>query len=350
MFGGSEYEDQGQDDLAVQSQAQDQALESKSQQGNCAIKILLSNKHAGSLIGKNGSTILSFQAATGSRVRVSRADESFPGTQYRVVLITGAFDAVAACLTLIIEQVHKHFADYPFGDKEAPSVDLKAQRTLNLVVPSGSSGLIIGRRGETVRAMAGKSGSHIQLAGMERQVAGLSERVLSLTGTLQGNLSAASFILQLLSEDPSGKYDNLSTTYRSYNAPQQYQPPLQQQPSHMQNLSQPYGHSQSPYGLGGLQSGLPGLGPGPARGGAGGILAASTTLTLQVPDELVPTLLGKGGSVMKDMEERSGARIRVSQKGDFVPGTSNRLVTISAGTHHEAHNAYLMVAHRIGFA
>ncbi len=130
--------------------------------GDMAIKVLVSNKDAGSLIGKNGSTIVSFQALTGSRVRVSRADEPFPGTQERVVLITGSLECVNKCLSLVIEQVHKHFADYPYADKEVQPLDPNAHRTMNLVVPAGASGLIIGRGGDTVRALASKSGTRAE--------------------------------------------------------------------------------------------------------------------------------------------------------------------------------------------
>ena len=184
-----------------------------------AIKVLVSNKDAGSLIGKNGSTIVSFQAATGSRVRVSRADEPFPGTQERVVLITGTLDCVSRCLALVIEQVHKHFADYPYADKEVQQLDPNAHRTMNLVVPAGASGLIIGRGGDTVRALASKSGSHIQLAGRERQIQGLSERLLCLTGSLASNVAASRYILEILHDDPCGKYDNVSTSYRGFATP-----------------------------------------------------------------------------------------------------------------------------------
>jgi hypothetical protein len=60
------------------------------------------------------------------------------------------------------------------------------------------------------------AGSHIQLAGRERQIQGLSERLLCLTGSLASNVAAARYILQILHEDPSGKYDNVSTSYRGY--------------------------------------------------------------------------------------------------------------------------------------
>ena len=65
-----------------------------------------------------------------------------------------------------------------------------------------------------VRVCAGDAGSHIQLAGRERQIQGLSERLLCLTGSLSANVAAAQHILQILHMDPSGKYDNVSTSYR----------------------------------------------------------------------------------------------------------------------------------------
>ena len=74
-----------------------------------------------------------------------RADEPFPGAQERVVLITGSLECVSQCLSLVIEQVHKHFTDYPYADKEAQLLDPNAHRTMNLVVPTGASGRAAGR-------------------------------------------------------------------------------------------------------------------------------------------------------------------------------------------------------------
>jgi RNA-binding protein Nova len=71
-------------------------------------------------------------------------------------------------------------------------------------------------------------------------------------------------------------------------------------------------------------------------------------MTMQVPDAVVPIILGKGGAIMREIQQRSGARIRVSQKGEYVPGTTDRMVTITAPTHQEAHGAYLLVAQKIG--
>ena len=58
--------------------------------------MLAMNKDAGTVIGRGGATINKMQQATGSRIRVSNAHEYFPGTQDRVVLVTGPLESVSA--------------------------------------------------------------------------------------------------------------------------------------------------------------------------------------------------------------------------------------------------------------
>lgn len=39
---------------------------------------------------------------------------------------------------------------------------------------------------------------------------------------------------------------------------------------------------------------------------------------------MVGVILGKGGATVIDMQHQTGARIQVSQRGDYIPGTQNR--------------------------
>ncbi len=48
-----------------------------------------------------------------------------------------------------------------------------------------------------------------------------------------------------------------------------------------------------------------------------------------VPDALIGVILGRGGSYLHEIQQYSGARIEISQRGHYVPGTTNRVVTIS---------------------
>lgn len=55
----------------------------------------------------------------------------------------------------------------------------------------------------------------------------------------------------------------------------------------------------------------------------------TTTVTVGVPDNIVGAILGRGGSTINELQSVSGARITVSQRDELMPGTENRILTIS---------------------
>ena len=57
--------------------------------------------------------------------------------------------------------------------------------------------------------------------------------------------------------------------------------------------------------------------------------AGQVQMRLAIPETSVGLLVGKGGIGIKELMSVSGASMKVSQKGDVVPGTTNRIVTIS---------------------
>eukprot|EP00001_Collodictyon_triciliatum_P126938 22222_3 len=67
-----------------------------------AIKLLVANKDAGTVIGRSGATIQTIQQKTGCRVRVSNNGDYYPGTNDRVVLVTGTTEAVAQGVGLVV--------------------------------------------------------------------------------------------------------------------------------------------------------------------------------------------------------------------------------------------------------
>ena len=50
-------------------------------------------------------------------------------------------------------------------------------------------------------------------------------------------------------------------------------------------------------------------------------------LQLQVPDKLIGSVLGKAGATLKEIQMQTGARITISKRGEYAPGTQNRCVT-----------------------
>ena len=59
--------------------------------------------------------------------------------------------------------------------------------------------------------------------------------------------------------------------------------------------------------------------------------AETVTLSFEVGEHIVGALLGPGGRSIIDLQTWSGASIEVSKKGEFAPGTRNRIVTVTGG-------------------
>ena len=75
-------------------------------------------------------------------------------------------------------------------------------------------------------------------------------------------------------------------------------------------------------------------------------IQSTATLELTVPDELIGAVLGKQGKTITEFMQYSGAKIQVSQKGEYVPGTNNRKVVIT-GDFNCAQTAHFLITQRL---
>ncbi len=53
------------------------------------------------------------------------------------------------------------------------------------------------------------------------------------------------------------------------------------------------------------------------------------SVKISVSDTMVGAILGKRGQTLMELQNKSGTKIKISQRGEFIPGTNNRIVTIS---------------------
>jgi len=67
---------------------------------------------------------------------------------------------------------------------------------------------------------------------------------------------------------------------------------------------------------------------------------------LQVPDKRVAAIVGKYGQHLAEIRNTSGAKVAISQKGELVPNTNDRLVTVS-GTVQSIHMAHILILQRL---
>uniref|UniRef100_A0A3Q3GBM8 Zgc:110045 n=1 Tax=Labrus bergylta TaxID=56723 RepID=A0A3Q3GBM8_9LABR len=124
-------------------------------------------------------------------------------------------------------------------------------------------GSIIGKKGETVKKMREESGARINIS-----EGSSPERIVTITGPTEGIFRAFSMIAQKFEEDITAAMTNSSVTSK---------PPV--------------------------------------------------TLRLVFPGSQCGSLIGKGGSKIKEIRETTGAQVQVA--GDMLPDSTERAVTIS---------------------
>lgn len=75
---------------------------------SASIKFLVTNTLAGSIIGSKGTAIKELIEVSGARVSISGAQEFYPGTTDRVLLITGNLESLTTAIALIWELIYIH--------------------------------------------------------------------------------------------------------------------------------------------------------------------------------------------------------------------------------------------------
>lgn len=70
-------------------------------------------------------------------------------------------------------------------------------------------------------------------------------------------------------------------------------------------------------------------------------------IQMSIPDSLIGAVLGRGGSTLNELQSSTNTRIRISQRGVYVPGTTNRVVTISGSTGESVATAQYLINQRL---
>ncbi|XP_033856157.1 poly(rC)-binding protein 3-like isoform X10 [Acipenser ruthenus] len=140
---------------------------------------------------------------------------------------------------------------------------LNVTLTIRLLMHGKEVGSIIGKKGETVKKMREESGARINIS-----EGSCPERIVTITGPTDAIFKAFSMIALKFEEDINASMTNSTVTSK---------PPV--------------------------------------------------TLRLVVPGSQCGSLIGKGGSKIKEIRETTGAQVQVA--GDMLPNSTERAVTIS---------------------
>ena len=195
----------------------------------CAIKLLVSNNVAGSIIGRSGQTISELQSQSSTRIKLSQTGDYFPGSQDRVCLVQGQNENVKTALGLLLERLYvlqehqhtQHMAWQSNRTEAPPTFDF----VVRILVPTSSCGMIIGKSGSNIRQMEEASGvSSVRLSPKDvvdpnypsaTIVSATSERIVTLTGpNLESCLNCVFIILDGMTSHPDiCRYTNMTTSY-----------------------------------------------------------------------------------------------------------------------------------------
>lgn len=175
------------------------------------LKMLIPSVAAGAIIGKGGETIAEIQKNVGARIKMSKPNDFYPGTNERICLITGGKDAIATIV---------HFLNTKIKEKPDPNakpaidfdnkIAAEREKQMKVIVPNSTAGMIIGKGGSYIKLLKEKSGAFIQLSQKSKETT-LPERVITIIGDDDNLKEALDWILMKVVEDPqSGSCLNIS--------------------------------------------------------------------------------------------------------------------------------------------
>ena len=232
-----------------------------------AIKLLVSNNVAGSIIGRSGQTISDLQMESVTRIKLSQSNDCYPGTQDRVCLVQGHPENVKTAINLLLtrlyalqqQQHYHHFTwqqqqqqheranmhDPIYGGLHMDPAILAHAPTFSfgvqILVPTPCCGMIIGKGGTNVKHIVDSTGvTSVRLSPKESgcseipqgivylqqspqqkgfetagQMSTTSERVVSIIGPdFNSCLKCVFLVLDGMTMYPDiSRYANLTTSY-----------------------------------------------------------------------------------------------------------------------------------------
>jgi len=345
------------------------------------IKVLVPNDAAGAIIGKGGGNLGDLKSRYGATIRISHNRETYPGTDERIVILTGEVGQIIDLHNYIIDKV-----------ADARGVDgTKNDRRGNMVkmiLPNITAGLIIGKKGATIKSLKEESSAYIDLTGRDESPVD-GERILTIKGNTEQRLDAARLVINKVASDP----DNMANTSLKYShrgrsgdqssrdqrrggdQPLRDQRRGGDQPLRDQRRdgASRFNDNRQGGGIGGAQQPPlnPSVGLGMGGGGAnlsglaevaqqlvglaqqgqqnqnvaGSIDGIKTTVQIQmeIPDVIVAPIVDINGNTLREFIQFSGAQIDIA-RSDL--GLSHKLLTIR-GDLNQTQIAYHLVNQKV---
>lgn len=299
------------------------------------LRVLVSSRVAGSIIGRGGANIKKLRTDNNARVRVPDC----PGPE-RVMSIEA--ESEDQLLTVIKQSMEMILED---AGKGKSSMSGKDSLELRLLIHQSQVGGIIGKGGSKIKEIKESSGANVKAYGNCAPQS--TERVVAVIGSVEHIVQAIKEVLNVLKENETRGRDepydpiNFDAIYayeyggygaeaemRNFNGPQggpNYRPPFGGASRFDSSGSGPSRYDRSASGPSFEQSS--GFG-GPSFRGSSAIDESGPQETSQVtiPADMAGAIIGPGGNRIKQIRLDSKSGITI---GEPLPESNERIITIT---------------------
>lgn len=228
--------------------------------GTLSVVIRIPTDSVGLLIGKGGMTIKTMQMRTACNIQVQRDVEADPSATTRDVTLSGTEQQIEDAKREICNLVSGLTG--PAMDGQGGDVAIPGMAMITVTVPQSVVGGVIGRQGETIKAIQYKTGARVQVSRDTTQ----PEREITITGSDTGVALARAEIEQIARESQERDRGG-GDRRRSYNDSYDYGDPYSRQAAMYgsdQYYAAPYGYPMAGYYGAGQAYPMPGYGYPPA--------------------------------------------------------------------------------------
>eukprot|EP00605_Chrysophyceae_sp_TOSAG23-4_P000795 GSChrysophyteH1.ASY1.ANO1.884.1 assembled CDS len=234
--------------------------------------LMVPNRVTGGLIGRGGDNLALLQRETGAKLQIQSQKEMAPGSDNRKVTITGS----EANVSVLKEKIESYVREKTNNAAVIAQQDKKFVETMQ--VPDNRVGTIIGKGGSKMREIMETTRTVIKIPTMH-DPDNSEVRTISISADDENDILACKAEILMLLE---------STTPSSSTG---------------------------------------------ASASSSGQSQAGNSVSIVVPDDKVGSIIGKGGSVVKDLQSRFGVRLQIPGTADAHTNPPVRTITITGPPH-----------------
>ncbi|XP_033832872.1 RNA-binding protein Nova-2 isoform X1 [Periophthalmus magnuspinnatus] len=326
-------------------------------------KLIVPNSTAGLIIGKGGATVKAVMEQSGAWVQLSQKPEGI-NLQERVVTISGEPEQNRKAVEIIVQKIQE-------DPQSSSCLNISYSNITGPVANSNPTGSPYANSTEVMPAAAAAAAATASSLLGQAGLAGVGAFPTTMSSLSGNDLLAITSALNTLASygyntnslglglNPAAASGVLAAVAANANPAAAAAANLLA--SYASDASTSAAHPAA--SLGGFSLGSLAAATGATNGylSAASPLVASSLLATEklaegakevveiaVPENLVGAILGKGGKTLVEYQELTGARIQISKKGEFIPGTRNRKVTIT-GSQAATQAAQYLISQRITY-